>query len=180
MNIPNLLTIARILLTIPICLLVYIENHAGNLSAFILFSIAGITDFLDGYIARKYNLGSKLGKALDPIADKVLVSSLLVVLTNLGYSNPAFAVLIIAREIIVSGIREVAGSTSQADDFAVTNIAKAKTSLQIISISILIIAPILEEKLHLLMIGNVILLVACIMSLYTGIIYIARARRMLV
>ena len=108
LNLPNFITLVRILL-IPVFVLLFLTPTADrSLSAAVVFVVAAITDLLDGYIARRTGQVTKLGKLLDPIADKLLVLSALILLLNIDRVSALAAILVIAREVAVSGIRAIA------------------------------------------------------------------------
>ncbi len=139
----NIITISRIVLIIPVLLLVSEEKNLSNWFALILFVLAGITDNLDGYIARKMNTESPVGALLDLIADKLLVviiiSYLVSITTNIYLVIPAM--LIIFRELVVSSFRQFLAERKGSNPIQVSFIAKSKTTLQIIALSFLIISP---------------------------------------
>ena len=145
MNLPNTLSLIRILLVSVFIALFFITPIAplNYLLACIVFCLAAITDFLDGYIARKYNLVTTLGKFLDPIADKILVSSALIVLVSVmpeGYVKTSFTIavcVIMARELMVSAFRQIAATKNfvMAADMA----GKIKTVFQDFAIIILLL-----------------------------------------
>ena len=149
MNLPNKLTLARVIM-IPVFILFFYLNFAGHyFVALAVFALASFTDYLDGHIARKYRLVTNLGKFLDPIADKVLVSSALIVLVTVPSFFTAFAgewamiaagccvALIFARELIVSGFRMVAADAGIV--IAADKIGKFKTVAQDVSIVFLLL-----------------------------------------
>ena len=108
-KLPNLLTYARILMVPAVVAAFYLESDAANWIALAIFIVAGVTDFFDGYIARAWDQQSSLGRMLDPIADKLLVAAVLMMLVSVGtiggFSLVA-AIIILCREILVSGLRE--------------------------------------------------------------------------
>jgi cardiolipin synthase len=133
-NLPNILTLSRIAI-IPFVILAMLGglNHL----ALVLFVIAGITDFFDGYLARKFKTESKWGAMLDPIADKLLVAAVLVLITRQLSGFDAIAVIVILlREVLVSGLREYLGQ--QKISMPVTKLAKWKTAVQFVAISALL------------------------------------------
>lgn len=149
MNLPNKITISRIML-IPIFIIIlsipfnWGEIDIGNnilpvshLVAAIIFIIASITDFADGYIARKYNLITNMGKFLDPLADKLLVSAALILLVQLGLAPAWIVIIIISREFAVTGMRLVAAGEGIV--LAASNMGKLKTTFQILSIVFLML-----------------------------------------
>lgn len=142
MNLPNKLSVLRLLL-IPVFVAVFYINFSYHyLAAAILFAVAALTDFLDGYIARKYGMVTDLGKFLDSCADKVLVLSALVLMTDARIIPAVWAGIccsvILAREIIISCLRMVAASKGIV--MAADKLGKIKTILQDISIVILIVS----------------------------------------
>ncbi|MDD4833496.1 MAG: CDP-diacylglycerol--glycerol-3-phosphate 3-phosphatidyltransferase [Lutispora sp.] len=135
MNIANKITVSRIIL-IPIFMLFMLLDISYNMEiALVLFLIASITDKLDGYYARKYNLITDLGKFLDPLADKLLVSGALLVFIQLGKIQAWIVFVILAREFAVTGLRGIAANKNIV--IAASNFGKFKTVIQIISIVIL-------------------------------------------
>ena len=144
----------------------------GYLLALILFFLAGITDYFDGYLARKYNAVSKLGEILDPIADKILI---LFVLFGLAINLSSYLVgfigaVIITREIWVGALRDLNARNGKSDVTKVTFIAKIKTSIQIFTISIYLFGLTLNNML-ILIIGDIFLFISLFITLYTGFIY---------
>ena len=175
---PNLLTIARILFSALIALtLIFFPSKMSYLVSFILFCLAGITDFFDGWLARKKNEITDLGRMLDPIADKILVISTLVVLISSGVIegyNLIAALTIIYREIFISGLREFLGSKSLVVN--VTKVAKWKTAIQFMTISSFLASKVIDDYfLYTGMICSILIWVTSIISLYTGINYLNSA-----
>ena len=133
-SLPNILTYMRILF-IPlmiICLFIDQDSLVLRMTAFILYALSGITDFFDGWLARRMNLQSTIGKMLDPIADKLLIAMTLMVLIHtqdISGIHTIAALIILCREILVSGLREFLASTSVS--LPVSFLAKCKTTLQI-------------------------------------------------
>jgi CDP-diacylglycerol--glycerol-3-phosphate 3-phosphatidyltransferase len=171
---PNFLTLTRILLSIIITSLIIISpSKFSYLISFILFCLAGITDFFDGWYARKNNEVSELGKMLDPIADKILVISVLIALMKnsiLSDLNIIPGLIIIYREVFISGLREYLGNKSIKVD--VTNQSKWKTTIQFISISGFILFPVIENNaFYLYLLISILLWLSAIMSISTGFSY---------
>lgn len=138
MNLPNRLTILRTLM-IPVFLFFLLTDYAGNCSkwiAVIVFILASLTDFLDGHIARKYNLVTNFGKFMDPLADKLLVSSAMIALVGMHRLSSIVAIIIIAREFIISGFRLVASDNNVV--IAASYWGKFKTVSQMFMIILLI------------------------------------------
>ena len=166
----NFITFSRILLAAIIFML--LMSSDGYLIALFLFYIAGFTDWLDGYLARKYNAVSQLGEVLDPIADKILIVFVFFGLAvNLSsYLIGFFASLIITREIWVGALRDLNARNNKSDATKVTFLAKIKTTIQLFTISIYLLALTLNNMI-LIVIGDVFLLISLIITFYTGLIY---------
>lgn len=143
MNIANCLTILRILLIFPVLLLASPDPNPYNWIALTLFVIAGITDHLDGYIARKTNRTSDLGALLDLVADKLLI--ILILFYFISHSSDLFliipSIVIIFREVLISSFRQLLAEKNGRNPVKVTFVAKSKTTLQIFALSFLIISP---------------------------------------
>ena len=166
----NLLTLSRIFLAAVIFLL--LTRPEGYFLAFILFFVAGVTDYFDGYLARKYNLTSEIGEILDPIADKILIVFVLFGLSvNLtSYFIAFMASLIITREIWVGALRDLNARQGRADATKVTFLAKIKTSIQLFTISIYLLGLTMNNML-LIQFGDMFLLLSFLITIYTGYIY---------
>ena len=170
-NLPNLLTYGRMVAVPAVagCLFAP-EDFRMRWLALAIFSVAGITDFFDGYLARAWNQQSSLGRMLDPIADKLLVAASLLMLVADGsvtsWSIWA-AIVILCREILVSGLREFLAELRVS--VPVTKVAKWKTTAQLAAIGFLIAGPAGERVLlGTLVIGLVLLWIAAVLTLYTG------------
>ena len=178
MKIPNILTIGRIIIVPIFVLSFFIPGVFGDLVPFFLFVIASFTDYLDGLLARLYKEESKLGELLDPIADKILVAAALVLLIMNGiiknYEVIA-AIVILTREILISGLREFLAKRSE-DTVPVTSMSKFKTFIQMFSIALLLTGEtgnkiINFQDYNAQTIGIILLWVAAFLTLYTGYIY---------
>ncbi|MEE9330247.1 MAG: CDP-diacylglycerol--glycerol-3-phosphate 3-phosphatidyltransferase [Parvularculaceae bacterium] len=173
----NFLTLMRIVLILPFAACFFLQGDTARWLAFALFMLAGLTDFFDGYVARKFNQTSALGAALDPIADKLLTGAALLLLAYAGLTpgwHMAASVAILMREILISGLREaVAGQAGVA--FPVTQLAKWKTTFQFIALAILI-APV-TGLLH--NVGLGLFWLAAILTVWTGFGYVTTALRAL-
>ena len=181
-SIPNLLTYARILAVPLVVILFYLEGRLETLerssdftrwSALAIFVLASISDFFDGYLARIWQQTSALGRMLDPIADKLLVSACLLLLsadgTIAGWATWA-AIIILSREILVSGLREFLAELKVS--VPVTQLAKWKTTLQMVAIGFLLAGPAGEKILpYTIEIGISLLWIAALVTLYTGYDY---------
>jgi CDP-diacylglycerol--glycerol-3-phosphate 3-phosphatidyltransferase/cardiolipin synthase len=142
-NLPNLLTWLRIL-AIPLLLAIYylpdrwLDSHEKNLAATILFVGAAVTDWLDGYLARRLNQTSAFGAFLDPVADKLMVAAALIVLLQLNRVDAIVAVIIIGREIAISALREWMAKMGRGKSVAVNFLGKIKTVSQLVAIPLLL------------------------------------------
>ena len=187
---PNALTILRIVL-VPIFAIAFVmPGEAARLVAFAVFVIAGVSDWLDGFAARKLKAGSDFGRMLDPIADKVLVAVALMMLVAEGTFRKDIpgtgesvfsllrlvpALIILSREILVSGLREFLAGTRVS--VPVTNVAKFKTAVQMIAIGAMILTPLASKYAPDLPgktytgIAYILLWVAAALTVYTGVIY---------
>tara|TARA_B100001057_G_scaffold487242_2_gene569656 strand:- start:338 stop:883 length:546 start_codon:yes stop_codon:yes gene_type:complete len=166
----NILTFSRILLAAIIFFL--LMSSDGYMMALILFFVAGITDYFDGYLARKYNAVSQLGEILDPIADKILILFLLIALAiNLSsYLIGFFGALIITREIWVGALRDMNARNGRSEATKVTFLAKIKTTIQLFTISIYLLGLAVNNML-LIVVGDIFLFIALFITLYTGFLY---------
>lgn len=177
-SLPNLLTYGRILAVPVIVLCFFIEGRLQSSDfarwvALWIFVIASITDFLDGYLARIWNQTSNIGRMLDPIADKLLVASILLLVaadgTIAGWSLWA-AIIILCREILVSGLREYLAGLKVS--VPVTRIAKWKTTLQLVAIAFLLAGPAGDKVVpYITQMGIFLLWVAALLTIYTGYDY---------
>ena len=128
-NLPNTITLSRLILTAAFVIFVAWESTWGHITALILFIIAAASDFVDGWLARKMNLVTPLGKLLDPLADKILVCAAFVFLTAKGVCPVWITALIIGREFLVTGLRQIAIEAGQV--LAADNLGKWKTTFQL-------------------------------------------------
>ncbi len=170
-NLPNYLTIARILVIPIIIITFYFEQSklAHKIGA-ILFLLASITDFFDGYLARKYNIVSKFGKMLDPIADKLLIGSVIIMLVKNDRANEIPCILILAREFLVAGLREFLAQIKVS--VPVSRLGKVKTFLQMMSLIILILGSVGSGISCLDTVGQIFLWFAAILTIVTGFSYL--------
>jgi CDP-diacylglycerol--glycerol-3-phosphate 3-phosphatidyltransferase/cardiolipin synthase len=147
-NIPNILTVLRIVL-IPVFVGIFYlphniftldtePTHTINLIAATIFALASFTDWLDGYLARKYNQTSSFGAFLDPVADKLMVTAALIVLVEFDRVGAIVSLIIIGREIAISALREWMASIGKGSNVAVAMIGKVKTAAQMIAILLLL------------------------------------------
>src|SRR5471030_747738 len=189
-GLPNALTILRILLVPVFAIAFVMPGDAARIVAFLVFAVAGLSDWLDGFAARKLKAGSDFGRMLDPIADKVLVAVALMMLVAEGTFRKDIpgtgesvfsllrlvpALIILSREILVSGLREFLAGTRVS--VPVTNVAKFKTAVQMIAIGAMILTPLASKYAPDLPgktytgIAYILLWVAAALTVYTGVIY---------
>ncbi|MEN3110075.1 CDP-diacylglycerol--glycerol-3-phosphate 3-phosphatidyltransferase [Uliginosibacterium paludis] len=178
-NLPNALTWARILM-IPLVLAVfYIPQDVlslpnQNLVACVLFIVAAITDWFDGWLARRLGLTSAFGAFLDPVADKLMVCAALVLLVNLDRCNAVLAFIIIGRELTISALREWMAQLGKTKSVAVSFIGKLKTTAQMVAIPMLLYYDDLLG-LPIYRIGSLLMLVAVVLTLWSMVYYMRRA-----
>jgi CDP-diacylglycerol--glycerol-3-phosphate 3-phosphatidyltransferase/cardiolipin synthase len=145
-----------------------------NVTATVLFTLAALTDWLDGYLARSLNQTSAFGAFLDPVADKLMVAAALVVLVDLERTNAVFAFIIIGREITISALREWMAKIGRSRSVAVSFIGKVKTVSQMVAIPLLLYQhPI--GPLDLEFVGNVLMLIAAVLTVVSMIYYLKLA-----
>ncbi len=170
-NIANNLTLARILAVPFLILLLYFPTRLTCLLAMLLFILASLTDLFDGFLARKYNLVTSLGKFLDPLADKLLIISVLIMLVQTGWLEAWIVIIIVGRETTVTGLRAIAAEKGQV--IAADRYGKLKTIFQVLAICPLILhyswwgfnpAPL----------GTLLILVALILTVFSGGNYLFR------
>ena len=176
LNVPNLLTWARILL-IPLVVGVYylpLTPVERNFVATAAFLVAAITDWIDGWLARKLNQTSAFGAFLDPVADKLMVAAALVMLVALNRADPLLAFIIIGREIAISALREWMAKIGAARSIAVSMIGKLKTIAQMTAIPMLLWhTPIGPIDVHL--VGTWSLWIAALLTLWSMVYYLRKA-----
>jgi CDP-diacylglycerol--glycerol-3-phosphate 3-phosphatidyltransferase len=173
---PNTLTLFRIAAVPIIVILMLFPNRVACFVAAIIFSAAAITDYFDGYFARRFGLVSNLGKVMDPVADKLLVSSAFIMLTALGWVPAWVVCIIIGREIAVTGLRNIIAE--KGEDVSASNLGKYKTGFQIAAaIPLLIHYPFFSLDAH--AIGTFFLWGALIFTLWSGIDYFVKFRNLL-
>ena len=180
LKIPNILTIGRIIIVPIFVVTFFIPGLFGDLIPFFLFVIASFTDYLDGLLARLFKEESKLGELLDPIADKILVAAALILLVMNGtiknYEVIA-AIIILTREILISGLREFLAKGQVA--MQVTSLSKLKTVIQMVSIAILLTGDsgnkiINFQDYNAQTVGIILLWLSAFLTLYTGYDYLRK------
>ena len=178
MNTANKVTIARMIL-IPVFFVIMMSNIPyADIISMVIFAIAALTDGIDGHIARKYNQITDFGKFLDPLADKLLIATALIGFVELGRMPAWMAVIIIAREFIVTGLRSIAASKGVV--IAAIMTGKIKTVIQLIAI----ICTMLFSRMSVLVcgypaVGFVTMAISTLFTIYSGYEYIARNANLL-
>ena len=172
-SIPNLLTLSRIAVIPILVAVLYLETDAARWVGCVLFTIAAVTDYLDGYLARAWSEQSALGRLLDPIADKVLVAAALLMLVAFEQITGLVliaALVILSREILVSGLREFLAELQVG--LPVSRLAKWKTTIQMVAIGFLIVGDSGPSYIPVREIGEVGLWAAALLTLVTGYDYL--------
>ena len=194
MNLPNKITMSRIFLSIFIIVLLLFPIDALGIVmpkifvnetivvdikyiiAGVLFIVASLTDFLDGYIARKYNLITDFGKMIDAIADKILVNPILIILAASGFISPIIPVIIIARDSVVNSIKMIAGSKGQV--VAAIKMGKLKTASLMVGITLTLFYN-LPFELYNLKISDALLIIACVLSIISAAQYYSMNKKII-
>lgn len=180
MNLPNKLAILRMVLVIPFVIflslaLEYTDKTGITMTmrvfAAIIFVEAAITDYYDGKIARKYNLITNLGKLLDPLADKILIISALVTLTKFSQISLWFVIVIIFRELMITGLRSIVAAEGVV--IAAESLGKWKTATQMIALTLIILVPFSFT------INNILLLTPLILTIVSGVEYVIKCKNVL-
>jgi cardiolipin synthase (CMP-forming) len=173
MNLPNLLTLSRIVAIPLVILTFYLPSPLGPWAGCILFAAAGLTDWLDGQLARRWHQQSAWGRVLDPIADKLLVATVLFMLVALERISALTifpALVILAREILVSGLREHLAMLQVR--VPVSALAKWKTAIQMVAIGVLLVGDAGPDHIPVRAIGEILLWIAAGLTLFTGYDYL--------
>jgi cardiolipin synthase len=180
LNIPNLITLSRIVL-IPLIIAVYylpddwLSYSGKNITATAIFIFAAVTDWLDGFLARRLNQISAFGAFLDPVADKLIVAGALIVLLKEGRVDAVVALIIIGRELAISALREWMASVGQAKSVAVAFIGKLKTGFQLVAIPMLLYDDELFSILNCAVMGTILINVAAILTVVSMLYYLRKA-----
>lgn len=170
MNLPNKLTFLRLILAVPFIYFLQFSDEGGftyRAIAFVIFVIASLTDFFDGYLARKHNLITDFGKIMDPLADKVLVISALVIFVDLGYIPSWMSIVVIAREFLISGIRMLVAAKGEV--IPAGKLGKYKTTSQMIVILIMMLFGRNPYNFYMM-------LIPVILTLWSGWEYTSKAK----
>lgn len=194
MNVPNKITICRIMLSILLLIIMIfpVDKVGINFLEFqiagklvidskyiicgIIFLIASLTDFLDGYLARKYNMVTDIGKVMDAIADKILVNGVLILLATEGYISPIVPVVIVSRDIVVDSIKMVAGQKSGAVGASMAG--KIKTACMLVGITLLFFYDLPFSLINVYP-AKAIIMIATVLSVISGIQYYVKNKKYL-
>jgi CDP-diacylglycerol--glycerol-3-phosphate 3-phosphatidyltransferase len=173
LTLPTILTLFRIALLPVMVMVFYAPFRGANVAAALIFLAAALTDWLDGYIARRYNLGSAFGAFLDPVADKLMVAVTLFLLVQEN-PTPLLAItsaVIVGREITISALREWMAEIGQRTRVSVASLGKIKTVMQIVAIEVLLYQHDLEG-LRLFHVGETLLVVAAALTIWSALVYL--------
>lgn len=186
MNLPNKITMSRIILSLFIIIILLFPFDAAGFSlpklfineslvidikypiAGVLFIIASLTDFVDGYLARKYNLVTDLGKMLDAIADKVLVNAILIILASTGFISAVIPVIIVVRDIVVDTMKMVSGNKGKV--VAAIKTGKYKTACMMVGVTLTMFYNLPFELLN-IRVSDALLIIACVLSIISAVEY---------
>jgi CDP-diacylglycerol--glycerol-3-phosphate 3-phosphatidyltransferase/cardiolipin synthase len=179
-NVPNALTWLRILMIPVFAGIYYLPQHwmspqMQNWTGTLIFSIAAITDWFDGYLARKLGQTSAFGAFLDPVADKLMVGAALIILVQLGRADAILAFVIIGREIAISALREWMAKLGQSKSVAVSFIGKVKTATQMAAIILLLLYEPVVPMVSTPLVGTICLWVAAILTIWSMFYYLRLA-----
>jgi CDP-diacylglycerol--glycerol-3-phosphate 3-phosphatidyltransferase len=176
-NLPTLLTWARIVAIPLIVGVFYLRMEAGaqNLLATVLFVVVALTDWADGYLARRLNMTSSFGAFLDPVADKFLVCAALLVLVHLNRLHALVALVIIGREIAISALREWMAQLGASRSVAVHMVGKLKTTVQMVAIPFLLYDGPLFGVIDTHLWGTVLILAAAVLTIWSMVYYLQKA-----
>ena len=181
-NIPILLTWMRVLLIPVFTILFYLPNtwiqpQTVNWTAAIIFALAAITDWFDGFLARRWKQTSDFGAFLDPVADKLMVAVALILLVSLHRTHAIFAMIIIGREITISALREWMAQMGKRGSVAVAQIGKLKTTAQMAAIMLLLAGMNDYHGLNFIFIGNILMTIAAVLTIWSMFYYLKMAWR---
>jgi len=179
-NIPILLTWLRVALIPLVVGIFYLPDHVlaepdRNLSATVVFIVAAITDWFDGYLARRWNETSAFGAFLDPVADKLMVTGALLVLMQLGRVDAIISFIIIGREITISALREWMAELGARKSVAVNSLGKIKTAAQMVAIPMLLFHQKLFGLFDMQLSGTILLWIAGVLTVWSMFYYLRRA-----
>ena len=180
MNLPNKLAMLRMILIIPFVLIIQVALSTDNLSleiftrliATVIFVGAAITDYFDGKIARKYNMITNLGKLIDPLADKLLVISAMVVFTKYDRLSLWIVLVIIFRELLITGLRSIVAAEGVV--IAAETLGKWKTTTQMIALTIMILLPTSG------IVNNILMIIPLVLTIQSGVKYVMKSKEILI
>ncbi|HQY47291.1 MAG TPA: CDP-diacylglycerol--glycerol-3-phosphate 3-phosphatidyltransferase [Usitatibacteraceae bacterium] len=181
-TLPLILTYLRIV-AIPLFVAVlyvpesWIAERTANVISMWIFILAAITDWADGWLARKWNQTTPFGAFLDPVADKLMVAAALIVLTEKGFVDPLATLIIISREITISALREWMAQVGNAKSVAVNMLGKVKTVTQLVAIPFLLFNGVLFGLFHTNPLGRVLIWIAALITLWSMVVYLRAALR---
>ena len=181
-TLPLILTYLRIV-AIPLFVAVlyvpesWIAGRTADVVSMWIFILAAITDWADGWLARKWNQTTPFGAFLDPVADKLMVAAALIVLTEKGYVDPLATLIIISREITISALREWMAQVGNAKSVAVNMLGKVKTVTQLVAIPFLLFNGVLFGLFHTNPLGRVLIWIAALITLWSMVVYLRAALR---
>ena len=181
-TLPLILTYLRIV-AIPLFVAVlyvpeaWIAERTASVISMWIFILAALTDWADGYLARRWNQTTPFGAFLDPVADKLMVAAALIVLTEKGYVDPLATLIIISREITISALREWMAQVGNARSVAVNMLGKVKTVTQLVAIPFLLFNGVLFGLFHTNPLGRVLIWIAALITLWSMVVYLRAALR---
>lgn len=175
MNLPNKLTLFRIFLIPVFVLVMLLDFNSKYLLSCIIFIVASLTDAMDGYIARKYNLITDFGKFMDPLADKLLVLSALITMTENNLVQSWMVIIIVSRELTVSILRAIAAADGKV--IAASSGGKLKTISQMVSIVVLLLGANFSNSI-MLFVGYILILIATLLTLQSGFEYLYKNKHL--
>jgi CDP-diacylglycerol--glycerol-3-phosphate 3-phosphatidyltransferase/cardiolipin synthase len=182
LNLPLVLTWLRIV-AIPLFVAVlyfpedWLTERQANVISMWIFIIAAITDWADGYLARRWNQTTSFGAFLDPVADKLMVAAALIVLAEKGFVDPFASLIIIGREITISALREWMAHLGQSKNVAVNILGKVKTVTQLVAIPFLLFNGVLFGLFHTNPVGRVLIWIAALITLWSMVVYLRAAMK---
>ena len=179
-NFPLFLTWLRIVAIPAFVAVLYlpedlIAERTQNIISMWIFIAAAVTDWLDGYLARKWNQTTSFGAFLDPVADKLMVAAALIVLTEKGIVDPFASLIIIGREITISALREWMAQIGQSKSVAVNILGKVKTVIQLVAIPFLLYNGVLFGLFHTNWVGRILIWIAAFATLWSMVVYLRAA-----
>ena len=175
-TLPNILTLLRLAAAplVPLMFL-FLSRPFADFAALVLFLVAAITDWFDGYLARRWKQTSDFGAFLDPVADKLMVAVALILLVAIGRTYAIFAMIIIGREITISALREWMAQLGKRNSVAVATIGKFKTTAQMAAILLLLVYDIPQWGINFIWLGNAFMFIAAVLTVWSMFYYLKMA-----